>query len=164
MVTQACMTESGSTLRWLWVLQYWEANAAYSPSALHISRLGAASENCCSKHGGQQGWEWKPCCSREQPPQHHRLAKEDRQSENHKNFKTFSDDLAWPNHSTSERASYKVALAFAPGYTKSKCWAKTSGDSSHVTFQLGSFTHPGLPWKRRNRNGSSQASCLVSWL
>lgn len=58
---------------------------------------------------------------------------------NHKNFKTCSDDLAWPNHFTVEHPSYKVVLSFASGHTKSKCWAKTSGDFSHVTLhtQLG---------------------------
>lgn len=122
-----------------------ECSTHTHPIVLPTSQLGAAYGNCRLKHVGQQTCKWKQYCSLEQPPQHHKLARGDRQSENHKNFKTLSDALAWPNHSTEERQSYKAVLPFAPGHTKSKCWAETSGDLGHVTFHLEISTHPALP-------------------
>lgn len=96
----------GARLRWLWGARHEgsKVRAAYTPKGPSHRRLGAAYENCCLKHGVWGGWKWKQYCSLEQLPQHHKLARGNMQSENHKNFKTCSDDLAWPNHFTN-RAS-----------------------------------------------------------
>lgn len=118
-VTQACVAVSRSTLEvalrdstW-WVKGGWGTPT----TAIQISQLGTAFGKGCLKPVGW-GWKWKQYCSLEQLQKHHKLARGTRQLENHKNFKTFSDDLAWPNHFTKRASKLQSGTVICPGVHK----------------------------------------------
>lgn len=106
------------------------------PRAPHILRLGAAYANCCLKHGvwggvAGSGNGIAPLSS------HHSITNWQEETCSQKIIKiSRPSQTIWPDLITSPKSIQVIkwcCQSCAPGYTKSKCRVKTSGDLSHVT-------------------------------